>query len=83
MAPGGTVDLPTLGDRTLRADDGTLQDWVEGLGQIPNELNEPIIVEDNEVVLFGQGPRSLDWMMSVEFTTSGDVLIVSDTHWAW
>lgn len=83
MVPGGSVDFPTLGDQTVRADDGTLQDWVEKFGQIPNELNDPIIVEDNRVVLIGQGPSNLDWMIRIEFTTSGDVMIVSDTHWAW
>jgi hypothetical protein len=83
MVPSGFVDFPTLGNRTVRADDGTLQDWVENLGQIPNELNDPIIVEDNRVVLIGQGLENLVWMISIEFTTSGDVKIVSDTHWAW
>ena len=83
MVPGGSVDFPTLGNRTVHADDGSLQDWVEGLGQIPNELHDPIIVQDNRVVLIGQGEANLDWMISIEFTTSGDVMIVSDTHWAW
>jgi hypothetical protein len=83
MVPGGFVDLPTLGDRSVRADDGTLQDWVESVGQIPNELNAPIIVEGNRVVLIGQGGESVDWMISIEFTTSGEVLIVNDTHWVW
>jgi hypothetical protein len=83
MVPSGYVDLATLGNRTVRADDGTLQDWVENLGQIPNELNDPIIVEDNRVVLIGYGPENVDWMISIEFTTSGDVMIVSDTHWVW
>ena len=83
MVPSGSVYFPTLGDRTVRADDGTLQDWVENTGQIPNELNDPIIVEDNRVVLIGQHPANLDWMISIEFTTSGDVMIVTDTHWAW
>lgn len=83
MVPSGLVDLPTLGNRTVRADDGTLQDWVENFGQIPNELNDPIIVEDNRVVLIGQGLENVDWMISIEFTTSGDVMIVSDTHWVW
>ena len=83
MVPSGFVDLATLGNRTVRADDGTLQDWVESTGQIPNELNDPIIVEDNRVVLIGQGLENLDWMISIEFTTSGDVMIVSDTHWVW
>jgi hypothetical protein len=82
MVPGGSVDFPTLDNRTVRADDGTLQGWVENTGQIPNELNDPIIVEDNRVVLIGQA-ANLDWMMSIEFTTSGDVMIVSDTHWVW
>lgn len=82
MVPDGYVYLPTLGDRTVRADDGTLQDWVEDLGQIPNELNDPIVVEDDSVVLIGQA-ANLDWMIRIEFTTSGDVLIVSDTHWAF
>jgi hypothetical protein len=83
MVPSGFVDFPTLGNRTVRADDGTLQDWVETTGQIPNELNDPIIVEDNRVVLVGQGLENVDWMISIEFTTSGEVMIVSDTHWVW
>ena len=83
MVPSGFVDLATLGNRTVRADDGTLQDWVENFGQIPNGLNDPIIVEDNRVVLVGQGLENVGWMISIEFTTSGDVMIVSDTHWVW
>jgi hypothetical protein len=83
MVPSGYVDLATLGNRTVRADDGTLQDWVENLGQIPNELNDPMIVEDNRVVLIGYGLENVDWMISIEFTTSGDVMIVNDTHWVW
>jgi hypothetical protein len=82
MVPEGYVYIPTLGDRTVRADDRTLQTWVENLGQIPNELNDPIIVEDDRVVLVGRA-ANLDWMISIEFTTSGDAMIVSDTHWAW
>ena len=82
MAPDGYVVLPTLADRTVRADDGTLQDWVKGLGQVPNEMNDPIIVADNRVDLLGQA-ANLDWVIDIEFTTSGDVLIVSDTHWAF
>ena len=83
MVPGGSVDLPTLGNRTVRADDGTLQDWVENTGQIPNELHDPIIVEDNRVLLVGQVAANLDWMISIEFTASGDVMIARDTHWVW
>lgn len=82
MVPDGYVSFPTLADRTVRAEDGTLQDWVGRLGQIPNEMNDPIIVDDNRVVLIGQA-ANLDWMIDIEFTTSGDVLIVSDTHWAF
>jgi hypothetical protein len=82
MVPSGVVDFPTLGNN-VRADDGTLQDWVENFGQIPNELNYPIIVEDNRVVLIGHGLENVDWMIRIEFTTSGDVMIVSDTHWVW
>jgi hypothetical protein len=83
MVPSGFIDLPTLGNRTVRADDGTLQEWVENTGQIPNELNDPIIVEDNRVLLIGQVLENRDWMISIEFTTSGDVMIVSATHWVW
>jgi hypothetical protein len=46
-------------------------------------LNDPIIVEDNRVLLIGQVLENRDWMISIEFTTSGDVMIVSATHWVW
>jgi hypothetical protein len=82
MVPDGHIALPTLTDQVVRADDGTLQDWVEGLGMIPNELSDPIVVRDNYVVLTGRlDAPSLDWMIMIRFTESGEVKIVSDTHW--
>jgi hypothetical protein len=83
MAPDGYLALPTLGDQVLRAEDGTLQEWVEDLGMIPNELNQPIVVRGDQVVLTGHlDALDADWMMVIEFTSSGEVKIASDTHWA-
>jgi hypothetical protein len=82
MVPDGYVSLPTFGDRVLRADDGSLQEWVETLGMIPNELNDPVVVRDDQVVLTGHLETwDTDWMMVMEFTDAGEVKIVRDTHW--
>jgi len=83
MVPDGYLAMPTLGDQVVRASDGSLQDWVEQTGMIPNELNDPIAVYENQVVLTGRLGDNLDWMMLIEFTDSGEVKIVSDTHWAF
>jgi hypothetical protein len=65
-----TWAMPTLGDRVVRASDRSLQDWVEQTGTIPNELNDPLAVYENQVVLTGHlGDHS------IEFD--------SDTHWAY
>ena len=82
MVPEGYLAMPTLGDKIVRASDGSLQEWVEGLGGVPSELREPIAVEGNQVVLTGRVEEALDWMILIEFTDSGEVQIVSDTHWA-
>jgi hypothetical protein len=82
MVSDGYLALPTMGDRIVRVSDGSLQEWVERFGAIPNELNDPIAVSENQVVLTGHAGDTLDWMMLIEFTDSGEVEIVSDTHWA-
>ena len=82
MVPEGYLAMPTLGDKIVRASDGSLQEWVEGLGRIPSELQEPIAIDGNQVVLTGRVEDALDWMILIEFTDSGEVQIVSDTHWA-
>jgi hypothetical protein len=83
MTPDGYV---TLLNQTFRVDDGTLQEWVEGpLADIPNELNDPMVVSGNQVVFVGYSERALgsDWMITLEFTDSGDVKIMSDSHLAF
>lgn len=82
MVPDGYLAMPTLGNRVVRASDGSLQEWVEGLGRIPNELRDPIAVDGNQVVLAGRLEDAFGWMIVLEFTDSGEVQIVSDTHWA-
>ena len=83
MVPDGYLAMPTLADRVVHVSDGSLQDWVVRYGRVPNELNDPIAVSGNQVVLTGHVGDSLDWMMLIEFTDSGRVEIVSDTHWAF
>jgi hypothetical protein len=83
MVPDGYLAMPTLGDQIVHASDRSLQDWVEQTGTIPNELNDPIAVYENQVVLTGHLGDALDWMILIEFTDSGEVKIVSDTHWAY
>jgi hypothetical protein len=83
MAPDGYV---TLLNETFRVDDGTLQEWVEGpVSAIPNELNDPMVVSGNQVVFVGYAERALssDWMITLEFTDSGDVKVMSDSHLAF
>ncbi len=82
MVPDGYLAMPTLGNRIVRVSDGSLQEWVEGIGEIPNELQEPLAVDRHQVVLTGRVEDALDWMILIEFTDSGEVQIVSDTHWA-
>ena len=81
MTSDGYVEL--LG-QTYRADDGTLQEWVEGtLSEIPNELNDPLVVSGDQIVLVGYSEQlDTDWMITLEFTGSGDVQIESDSHLA-
>jgi hypothetical protein len=71
--------------QTFRVDDGTLQEWVEGtVSEIPNELNDPLVVYGDSVVLVGYSERvSSDWMITLRFTGSGDVKIESDSHLAF
>lgn len=83
MVPDGYLAMPTVGDQVVRASDRSLQDWVEQTGMIPNELNDPIAVYENQVVLTGHLGDDIDWMILIEFTDSGEVKIVSDTHWAY
>jgi len=83
MAPDGYLAMPTLGDKIVRASDRSLQDWVVRTVMIPNELNYPVAVYGNQVVLTGQFGDALDWMILIEFTDTGEVKIVSDTHWAY
>lgn len=73
--------MPTLGNKIVRASDCSLQEWVEGLGSIPSELQEPIAIDGKQVVLTGRVEDALDWMILIEFTDSGEVQILSDTHW--
>jgi hypothetical protein len=82
MVPDGYLAMPTLGSKVVRSSDGSLQEWVEGLGRIPNELHDPIAVDGSQVVLTGRLEEAFDWMIILEFTDSGEVQIVSDTHWA-
>ena len=82
MVPEGYLAMPTLDDKIVRASDVSLQEWVEGLGRVPSELQEPIAVVGNQVLLTGRGEDALDWMISIEFTESVEVQIVRDTHWA-
>ena len=81
MTSNGFVEL--LG-QTYRADDGTLQEWVEGtLSEIPNELNDPLVVSGDQIVLVGYSERlETDWMITLRFTGSGEVQIESDSHLA-
>lgn len=83
MTSDGYVVLPEL-NQTFRVDDGTLQEWVEGtLSEIPNELNDPLVVSGNQVVVVGYAERvDSDWMITLEFTGSGDVKIERDSHLA-
>lgn len=83
MTSDGYVELPEL-NQTFRVDDGTLQEWVEGtLSEIPNELNDPLVVSGNQVVVVGYAERvDSDWMITLEFAGSGDVKIERDSHLA-
>ena len=84
MVPDGYVVMPTLSGQTERANDGSLQNWVHNTGLIPNELNDPVTVYDDRVVLTGHlDALSTDWMIMIRFTKTGDVKIVNDTHWAF
>jgi len=87
MVSDGYLAMPTLGDKIVRASDGSLQDWVESTGMIPNEFNYPVAVYGNQIVLTGHvdgiDEDGVDWMILAEFTDSGEVKIVSDTHWGF
>ncbi|MBK9178713.1 MAG: hypothetical protein IPM45_03900 [Acidimicrobiales bacterium] len=82
MTADGYLDMPELG-RVERVDDGSLQEWVSTFGEIPNELNDPMVVSGNQVALIGHLESFGDWVIVLEFTDSGPVQIVSDTHVAF
>jgi hypothetical protein len=86
MVEEGYVEMPEL-QKVLRVDDGSLQEWVTDFGgtmAIPNELNQPIEVLDDHVVLTGYSETlDADWMITIVFTESGEVKIVSDSHIAF
>lgn len=81
MTADGYVDMPELG-RVERVDDGSLQEWVPRYGQIPNELRDPMVVSGDQIAMVGRWGSS-DWVIILEFTDSGPVQIVSDTHLAF
>ena len=54
----------------------------DGRAPHPDDLDVVAgIYREYETALTGSVDGALDWMMLLEFTDSGEVQIVSDTHW--
>jgi len=82
MTPNGVIRYPQNGWE-FSPSDGTLGPWIANERYRTLELWPRQVVDEDRIVLFGEvESEGVRWISIVEFTSTGDPLIISETiHW--